>query len=140
MGSEDDEVLGLLNDPSNSLMLVEMIACESDICRVAYSIGFEIKTKVPLEGLVIYIEHVKQYGFDHIIVIGELYFGMLFLDCYGRLFKWDQMEYMLLPLGDYLKKDFQLDPAVDQIDLYMSLRSKRVGICVNLLILCLKIL
>ncbi|EXX78134.1 hypothetical protein RirG_017710 [Rhizophagus irregularis DAOM 197198w] len=36
---------------------------------------------------------------------------MLFLDCYGRLFGWEHMRYLLLPLGDYLKKDFQLGPA-----------------------------
>ncbi|CAG8666218.1 15898_t:CDS:2, partial [Funneliformis caledonium] len=112
VGSEDDEMLGLRNDPSNSLMLVEMIACESDICRIASYIGLEIKAKAPLEDLIIYMERVKRYGFNHIIIIGELYCGMLFLDCYGRLFEWNHMEYLLLPLGDYLKKDFQLDPAV----------------------------
>uniref|UniRef100_U9TQW9 Uncharacterized protein n=1 Tax=Rhizophagus irregularis (strain DAOM 181602 / DAOM 197198 / MUCL 43194) TaxID=747089 RepID=U9TQW9_RHIID len=32
-------------------------------------------------------------------------------DCYGRLFGWEHMRYLLLPLGDYLKKDFQLGPA-----------------------------
>jgi hypothetical protein len=112
MGSENDEMLGLLNDPSNSLILVEMIECEFDIFRIASSIGHEIKAKVPLEDLTIYIDFVKRYGFDHIIIIGELYFGMLFLDCYGRLFEWDHMQYLLLPLGDYFKKDFQLNPAV----------------------------
>ncbi|PKB97500.1 hypothetical protein RhiirA5_506594 [Rhizophagus irregularis] len=37
---------------------------------------------------------------------------MLFLDCYGRLFEWDHMQYLLFPLGDYLKKDFQINPAI----------------------------
>ncbi|PKY48988.1 hypothetical protein RhiirA4_464766 [Rhizophagus irregularis] len=112
MDSKDDEMLGVLNDPRNSLMLVEMIACESDICRVSSSIGFEIKIKVPLENLIVYIKRVKEYGFNHIIIIGELYCGMLFLDCYGRLFEWDHMQYLLFPLGDYLKKDFQINPVV----------------------------
>src|SRR4051794_31419893 len=111
-GSEDDEMLGLRNNSRNSLMLVEMIACEDDICCVSSSIGLEIETKVPLEDLIDYMESVKRYGFNHIIIIGELYCGMLFLDCYGCLFEWDEMRYLLLPLGDYLEKDFQLNPAV----------------------------
>ncbi|GES79168.1 hypothetical protein GLOIN_2v1488187 [Rhizophagus clarus] len=118
MDNEDDEALGLINNPRNSLMLVEMIACESDICRVSSSIGFKIKTKVPLEDLIVYIKRVKEYGFNHIIIIGELYCGMFFLDCYCRLFEWDHMQYLLFPLGDYLKKDFQINPAVvwDAVD------------------------
>uniref|UniRef100_U9SZM7 Uncharacterized protein n=2 Tax=Rhizophagus irregularis TaxID=588596 RepID=U9SZM7_RHIID len=112
MNSKDDEMLEVLTDPKNSLILVEMIACESDICRVSSSIGFEIKIKVPLENLIVYIKRVKEYGFNHIIIIGELYCGMLFLDCYGRLFEWDHMQYLLFPLGDYLKKDFQINPAI----------------------------
>ncbi|CAB4401507.1 unnamed protein product [Rhizophagus irregularis] len=112
MDSKDDEMLEVLTDPKNSLILVEMIACESDICRVSSSIGFEIKIKVPLENLIIYIKRVKEYGFNHIIIIGELYCVILFLDCYGRLFEWDHMQYLLFPLGDYLKKDFQINPAI----------------------------
>ena len=140
IGSEGDETLGLLN---NSLMLVEMIACESEICRVTSSIGLEIKTKVPLEDLIIYMERVKRYGFNHIIIIGELYCGMLFLDCYGRLFEWDHMEYLLSPLGDYLKEDFQLDPAVAwgiADGFVFEFKIKQVGICVNLLIFYLEFL
>ncbi|CAG8627584.1 2401_t:CDS:2, partial [Funneliformis mosseae] len=112
VGSEDNKMLGLRNDLSNSLMLVEMITCESDICRIASYIDLEIKAKAPLEDLIIYIEHVKWYSFNHIIINGELYCGMLFLDCYSCLFEWNHMEYLLLLLGDYLKKNFQLDPAV----------------------------
>ncbi|CAG8608246.1 6098_t:CDS:2 [Diversispora eburnea] len=38
------------------------------------------------------LEKVKHYGFDHIIVTGERPFGILFLDCYGRVFDWDDMS------------------------------------------------
>ncbi|CAB5389911.1 unnamed protein product [Rhizophagus irregularis] len=60
MDSKDDEMLEVLTDPKNSLILVEMIACESDICRVSSSIAiawkaagefvFEIKTREDLPG------------------------------------------------------------------------------------------
>ncbi|CAB5391566.1 unnamed protein product [Rhizophagus irregularis] len=48
-----------------------------------------------------YLEDIKAYGFDHVILIGECYNGMLFLDCYGRLFEWGNMMAVLWPLGDY---------------------------------------
>ena len=55
------------------------------------------------EGLIYYIEEVKRFGFDHIIIIGELHYGMLFLDCFGRVFNLDSMTDQLLFLGDYFK-------------------------------------
>lgn len=36
---------------------------------------------------------VEVYGFNHIIVIGEVEFG------YGRIFKWDDESMMLWPRG-----------------------------------------
>ncbi|RUS22369.1 hypothetical protein BC937DRAFT_89536 [Endogone sp. FLAS-F59071] len=38
---------------------------------------------------------MRDYGFNHIIVIGGAYFGMIFLDCYGHLFVWDSMNLAL---------------------------------------------
>ncbi|CAI2165217.1 7176_t:CDS:2 [Funneliformis geosporum] len=99
MGGEVDELHG----GEKNLMIVEKIACEFDRSRVASSIGIEIQNERPPEDLVDYMEYVKWYGFDHIIIIGEVYCGLLFLDCYGRVFKWDFMELLLWPLGDYLK-------------------------------------
>ncbi|RUS26670.1 hypothetical protein BC938DRAFT_484285 [Jimgerdemannia flammicorona] len=32
-----------------------------------------------------------MYGFRHIIVVGEVDFGMLFMECYGRVFRFDDM-------------------------------------------------
>ncbi|RGB22119.1 hypothetical protein C1646_748596 [Rhizophagus diaphanus] len=53
------------------------------------------------EDLVGYIEEVRDYGFDHIIIIGERYCGLLFMDCFGRVFSWDSMGNILWLLGDY---------------------------------------
>ncbi|GES80607.1 hypothetical protein GLOIN_2v1883854 [Rhizophagus clarus] len=60
----------------NSLMIVEMIANKKD-----------------------------PVWFNHIIIIGECYAGLLFLDCYGRVFEWNNsMCGILWPLGDYLNE------------------------------------
>ena len=45
---------------------------------------------------------IKEFGFDHIIIIGEHENGLLFLDCYGRVFDWDYMIVQLRPLGKNL--------------------------------------
>jgi hypothetical protein len=66
-------------------------------------IVIEIQSEIPPEDLVDDMEYVKWCGFDHIIIIGSVYCGILFVDCYGRLFKWDSMEFLLWPLGNYLK-------------------------------------
>jgi hypothetical protein len=39
----------------------------------------------PIE-LIGYIASVAEFGFNHIIIIGEIHFGMVFLDLYGRVF------------------------------------------------------
>jgi hypothetical protein len=31
-----------------------------------------------------YTECIAEFGFEHIIVIGEMDYGLLFLDCYGN--------------------------------------------------------
>jgi hypothetical protein len=46
-----------------------------------------------------YIESVAEFGFNHIIIIGEIEYGMLFLDCYERFFIWCDMDQMMFPLG-----------------------------------------
>ena len=53
-----------------------------------------------------YLESVQEFGFDHIIVIGKKpnYGGILFLDCYERVFTWDMMTDMLFPQGNSLKE------------------------------------
>ncbi|PKC14814.1 hypothetical protein RhiirA5_451273 [Rhizophagus irregularis] len=56
-----------------------------------------------VKGLDGYIEEVGYYGFEHIIVIGERYDGILFMDCFGRLFDLDAMSGLLWLRGDYNK-------------------------------------
>ncbi|GBC04108.1 hypothetical protein RclHR1_05510009 [Rhizophagus clarus] len=52
--------------------------------------------------LVCYIEEVSNYGFEHIIVIGD-YIGLLFMDCFGRVFDLDAMGVMVTWLLFVLK-------------------------------------
>jgi hypothetical protein len=35
------------------------------------------------------LENVAEFGFNHFIVIGEIDYGMVFMDCYSRLFQWE---------------------------------------------------
>ena len=42
--------------------------------------------------------------FGHIIFIKECYAGILFLDCYGRVFKWDSMCNVLCSLRSVVPK------------------------------------
>ena len=80
-------------------MIVEMIANKKDRKR------YLNRGSVGGNPCIFYMETIKQYGFDHIIIIGERYDGLLFLDCYGRVFEWDNsMCGVLWPLGDYLNE------------------------------------
>ncbi|RGB28560.1 hypothetical protein C1646_767672 [Rhizophagus diaphanus] len=49
-----------------------------------------------------YVDEVQEYGFNHIILIGEREHGIIFLDCYGRLFILDTMTGVLWHLRDTL--------------------------------------
>lgn len=97
-GGKQDEVRGCRNSSTNPLMIVDMIASESDRCRVATYINRNLESGDPP---ICYMRDVKQFGFDHIIIIGKRYCGLLFLDCFGRVFDWDSMSDVLWPLGDY---------------------------------------
>jgi hypothetical protein len=81
------------NDP---LILVDAF---EDKSRIASLIDYEVLDSDPKE-LIYYIRNVAKFGFDHIIIIGEIENGILFLDCYGRVFLWDDEGRMLWPLGD----------------------------------------
>ncbi|CAG8486044.1 17260_t:CDS:2 [Rhizophagus irregularis] len=50
--------------------------------------------------LIYYINRVAEFGFNHIIIVGETEYGMIFIDCYGRVFMWDDESPMLWPLGN----------------------------------------
>ncbi|CAH1767694.1 11418_t:CDS:2 [Entrophospora sp. SA101] len=102
-----------LNESScnNPLIVVEKIMSESDSFRVATSLHLKLQSESPQddviryvkEDLTCYIKEIKRYGFDHIIIIGERYCGMLFLDCYGRVFDLDSMMNVLWFLGNYFE-------------------------------------
>ena len=58
----------------------------------------------PGSNLNIYINMIQEFGFNHIILIGEREHGIIFLDCYGRVFLWDDNFQMVYPLGDSLEE------------------------------------
>ena len=96
-GSGQDEPHGRCK---NSLMVVEKIKNESDACRIAKSVWYKLINKESsTDG---YLKSIKKFGFDHIIIIGEHENGLLFLDCYGRVFDWNAMVALLRPLGKNL--------------------------------------
>ncbi|PKC06536.1 hypothetical protein RhiirA5_360162, partial [Rhizophagus irregularis] len=79
-------------------------------CYIANSLGYKLHNKDQKnyisyikEEFTSYIEEVNRYGFDHIIIIGKLYYRMLFLDCFGRVFNLDGMTDALWFLGNYFK-------------------------------------
>lgn len=82
---------------NNSYILVNTFAEQS---HFASFIGLKFFTDSEAEDLTDYIARVEEFGFNHIIIVGEVDFGMIFLDCYGRIFKWDDESQILWPLGD----------------------------------------
>ncbi|PKK65756.1 hypothetical protein RhiirC2_785695 [Rhizophagus irregularis] len=91
---------------NNSLVLVEEIS-KSDCCRVATSLNLklhdEYSQKDSMKELICNVQEVVRFVFTHIIFIGRRYCGMIFTDCYGRVFDWDSMNYILWFLGDYFE-------------------------------------
>ncbi|CAG8625766.1 4278_t:CDS:1, partial [Paraglomus occultum] len=100
-GSRQDEPHGRCK---NDLMVVEKIKNESDARRIAKSILYELIKKE--SDVTDYLECIQRFGFNHIIIIGEHKNGLLFLDCYGRVFYWDAMVGLLRPLGKNLDECF----------------------------------
>ncbi|RIA93494.1 hypothetical protein C1645_762412 [Glomus cerebriforme] len=96
------------NDPTsscnNTLILVDTFESKSDRRNIATSIGCEDLIDSDPKDLTFYIANVAEYCFDHIIFIGEVNYGMIFLDCYGRVFLWEDMSQMLYPLRDSLEE------------------------------------
>jgi hypothetical protein len=103
---KNDEEHGYRN---NLPILIDTIM-KPNRCYIANSLGFELHDKdqedyisyikKELDG---YIEEAIDYGFDHIIIIGELNYGLLFLDCFGYVFNLDSVTSTLLFYGDYFK-------------------------------------
>ncbi|CAI2187405.1 13913_t:CDS:2, partial [Funneliformis geosporum] len=101
---KQDESQESCYNPKNPLMIVEIIANKKDRKRVTNYLNYDIE-RGDTSTCICYMEFIKMYGFDHIIIIGELDAGLLFLDCYSRVFEWDDsMTGVLWPLGDYLNE------------------------------------
>ncbi|CAB4392247.1 unnamed protein product [Rhizophagus irregularis] len=78
---------------SDSFIVVETFVKEQDRWRMAFTFGYDLpfgsRNPKKLFELTDYIERVAEFGFNYIIVIGEVDYGMVFMDCYGRLFHWE---------------------------------------------------
>ncbi|GBC40815.1 hypothetical protein GLOIN_2v1844033 [Rhizophagus irregularis DAOM 181602=DAOM 197198] len=104
-----DEIDGGDGYRNNYPILIDTIM-KPNRCYIANSLGYGILDKDQddyinyiKEELNIYIEEVMEYDFDHIIIIGEQDCGILFLDCFGRVFILDAMSSTLVFHGDYFK-------------------------------------
>jgi hypothetical protein len=96
------ESKGLGDD--SSCMIVDTFVDESVRRNLASSISYDLPTNsADPEKLGCYYRCVAKFGFNHIIVIGGLSCGLLFIDCYGRVFQWEDMEQVLWPVGNSLE-------------------------------------
>jgi hypothetical protein len=86
----------------NSPILVDTFE-KSVRSQIATYIVCNLSNTDPKE-LSYYIANVADLGFDHIIFIGETEYGMIFLDCYGRVFNWNDSFQMAYPLGNSLEE------------------------------------
>jgi hypothetical protein len=107
-GSTLIETQGCCN---NSYMVIDIIASESGRHRFADAINqgpCEVSSLTECmnakSGYGTYFDVVQDYSFNHIILVGERDYGMIFLDCYGRLFGLDMMSGVLWPLGNSLEE------------------------------------
>ncbi|CAG8588456.1 11132_t:CDS:2 [Ambispora leptoticha] len=90
---------------NNTLMVVDTFVNDTDRRHLASFIGCELPSDSgDPKGLKLYILWVAKFGFNHIIIIGEIDYGMIFLDCYGRVFMWEDMMQVLWPMGDSLEE------------------------------------
>ncbi|KAF0485252.1 hypothetical protein F8M41_022841 [Gigaspora margarita] len=81
---------------NNTSMVVDTYANDSDHCNIASFIGCELPSDSgDPKGLELYMMWVAKFGFNHIIIIEEIDYEMIFLDCYGHVFLWKDMSQML---------------------------------------------
>src|SRR5947207_1003226 len=83
----------------NSIMVVEKIKSEYDSHRVATSVLLDDGglNKLDLDNYIEDLDVIRRYGFNHIIIVRERDYGLLFLDCFGRIFDWDSMNDLIWP-------------------------------------------
>jgi hypothetical protein len=101
-------------DHKDSHMMVEIIIYKTDRDRILKSLNFDGSyDKIPnnpnelfhyvKNNLASYIEEIEEYGFNHIIIFMEFYFGIAFLDCYGRVFAIECIDGVLSLFGNYFE-------------------------------------
>ncbi|PKK56416.1 hypothetical protein RhiirC2_764371 [Rhizophagus irregularis] len=91
------------NNSPNSLILVDTFE-KSGRSQIATFIGCKVNTDSDPKELVYYIANVAELGFNHIIIFGETDYGMIFLDCFGGVFIWEDTFQMAYPLGGSLEE------------------------------------
>ena len=96
---------------NNSPMVIDVIADEPDRERIADFVHKKIDkgsdfNNCMKEGSVLndFMKDIQKYGFDHIIIIAERENGILFLDCYGRVFGLNISVYPLFLCGNSLEE------------------------------------
>ncbi|CAG8467655.1 9529_t:CDS:2 [Rhizophagus irregularis] len=96
---------------NNSSMIIEIIASESNRHQLAKSVHqgpCEVSNLTECmkvkAGYGEDLYDVRNFGFNHIILVGKREYGITFLDCYGRVFELDRMSDALWPLGNSLEE------------------------------------
>lgn len=85
-------------------MVVDVVDNESDCRRLTESLGYEPFFCTYSDVILSYCEMIKPLNFDHIIILARNDFGLLFMDCYGRVFRFDDSTYRLWALGGSLEE------------------------------------
>ncbi|GBC26239.2 hypothetical protein GLOIN_2v1480847 [Rhizophagus irregularis DAOM 181602=DAOM 197198] len=108
---EKMNVLRWASDVENVLTEEELIKCRHNLGNCSESVTW---AAIDPRELIYYINRVAEFGFNHIIIVGETEYGMIFIDCYGRVFMWDDESPMLWPLGnspeEYIRKPQYIHP------------------------------
>ncbi|CAG8631917.1 4790_t:CDS:2 [Funneliformis mosseae] len=85
-----------------SPMVVEMIAHETDRQLIASMLKIEFDERLKCYNYE--LKEIREFGFTHIIIVGMLQFGPMFIDCYGRIFNLDTMTGVLWKVGNSLEE------------------------------------
>ena len=73
-----------------------------------------------------YVTTVQEYGFNHIILVGKRDFGIIFLDCYGRVFLWCDEYLMLFPLGNSPEEASKSKNSIEEEELAWFVKNRNV--------------
>ncbi|CAB4394532.1 unnamed protein product [Rhizophagus irregularis] len=100
--SNDNRFNSSGNNPSLFLEMLEDILNRYHIANFLDIKLLNLKSDNYLQkdNIRLYTMNIALCSFNHIIVIGETYCGLLFLDCYGRIFQWDAMADVLVFYGN----------------------------------------